>query len=169
MIDSEPVHFYKSEEIFDKAAEIFEREKKILQEMIPHADIQHVGSCAIPDAMGKFDVDIQIRVLPQYFHAASAALEQYACAKHAAIWTSDFAVLFKENPDPAVQIDYMLTVIGSRRDDFYRTRDYLINHPEKLREYNELKMKFEGRPYHEYRSAKKDFFGGNGTVKFLEY
>jgi GrpB-like predicted nucleotidyltransferase (UPF0157 family) len=133
----------------------------------PNVDIQHVGSCAIPGAIGKFDVDIQIRVSKNDFASALEILKEKYIAKHLELWTDEFAIFL--NPDPSVDIDYLLTVFDSRYDDFYRTRDYLISHPEKLREYNELKMKFEGKLYHEYRKAKQKFLGSNGNVPFLKY
>lgn len=168
MTDHDIVHFYTSEEIFDKAAEVFTREKELLEGLISGSgvDIQHVGSCAIPGAMGKFDIDIQIRVPKEYFDHVLVSCKKQYLEKHPELWTPEFAIFM--NPDTSVDIDYLVTVKDSIYDDFYWSRDYLISHPEKLQEYNELKMKFEGKPYHEYRTAKQEFFGGNGKVKFLK-
>ena len=167
MKDHDIVHFYKSEEIFEKAAEIFAREKNVLDELIPNTDIQHVGSCAVPGAVGKFDVDIQIRVSRNEFESARAALENIYKSKHLELWMDEFAIF--QNPDFSTDIDYVLTVIGGRYDDFSRTRDFLIANPKKLQEYNEMKMKYEGQPYHVYRTAKGKFLGPNGNTSFLDY
>jgi GrpB-like predicted nucleotidyltransferase (UPF0157 family) len=63
----------------------------------------------------------------------------------------------------------MVTVMYSDYDDFYRLRDYFIENPDVLKEYNDLKRKFEGKTYADYRKAKDEFLGGNGRVRFLEY
>jgi GrpB-like predicted nucleotidyltransferase (UPF0157 family) len=169
MKDLDIVHFYPSEEIFDKAVDIFEEEKKFLGSIIPNADIQHVGSCAIPGAIGKFDVDIQIRLKHEDFSEAVRILREHYPAKHEEkLWNENLAI-FKSKDSAQYDIDYVVTVIGSKSDDYYRVRDFLIANPEKLKEYNEMKMKYEGKPYHEYRTAKAEFLGGNGTVRFLDY
>jgi GrpB-like predicted nucleotidyltransferase (UPF0157 family) len=166
--DSEPVYFLSPEEIRDKADAIFQAKKK---EILSHlsgidVDIQHVGSCAIPGAWGKFDIDIQIRVTADVFEQVSSIVKQVYDHKHPEIWTDEF-VAFCDNKE--YLIDIMVTVIDSRYDDFYRVRDYLTKHPEALEKYNNLKKQYNGKPYGEYRKAKKEFLGSNGNVPFLEY
>lgn len=167
MNDNEIVHFYSSEEIFDKAKNIFALQKEKIKKIIFFdADIQHVGSSSILGALGKFDVDIQIRVPSNIFKGVSLILKNYYDAKHPEIWTDEFMIFCdRENQ----QIDIMLTVIGSTKDDFYRVRDTLISNPKLLEDYNNLKRNFEGKKYSEYREAKKEFLGKNGNVKFLNY
>lgn len=167
MKDHEIVHFYHSSEIFDRAAKIFESERKVLEKIFPFADIQHVGSCAIPGAMGKFDIDIQIRITRQQFESTIEEMQKYYVAKHRDwLWNNNFAI-FRSPDDVVEDIDYLITVIDAPEDDFYKTRDYFITHPEALEEYNNLKLQYEGRPYFEYRIAKQKFLGGNGSVRFL--
>lgn len=169
MKDFDLVHFYPSEETFEKAAKIFESEKARLQELIPEADIQHVGSCAIPGAIGKFDIDIQIRVPRELFEQAKEIMQQNYEEKHKDRFWDENGLIFKSNDDAIDKIDYMVTVINSQKDDYYRTRDYFINNPEALAVYNAFKMQYEGKPYHEYRTAKGKYLGIPGSVKFLDY
>ena len=44
-----------------------------------------------------------------------------------------------------------------------------MSNPKMLSQYNELKKSYDGKPYGEYRKAKGEFLGGNGSVRFLEY
>lgn len=167
MKDHELVHFYPSPQIFDQAAKIFDRERKALAQLFPYADIQHVGSCAIPGALGKFDIDIQIRIPRQFFEKVIEEMEKYYVPKHRDIlWNNNWAI-FRADDFTKDDIDYLITVIDAPEDDFYKVRDYLINHPEVLEEYNNLKLRYEGHPYGEYRKAKQNFLGGNGSVRFL--
>jgi GrpB-like predicted nucleotidyltransferase (UPF0157 family) len=160
------VHFLPSEELFQKSQSVFNLQKEELENILPQVDIQQVGSCAIPGAIGKFDVDVQIRVRPDQFKEVVGILHQHYEPKHPEIWTDEF-VAFSNNKE--YLIDLVVTVIDSNKDDFYRVRDALIANPELLEEYNTLKRSFEGKPYAEYSKAKKEFLGGNGKVRFLTY
>jgi GrpB-like predicted nucleotidyltransferase (UPF0157 family) len=62
----------------------------------------------------------------------------------------------------------MVTVVGSKYDDLYMTRDALATNEQLKKEYNELKRQFEGKPYSEYKKAKMAFLGSNGNVRFLK-
>lgn len=160
------VHFLPTEEIFEKAAIVFDAQKKELESILPAVDIQQVGSCAVPGMIGKFDVDIQIRTTFEQFQKVVQILEQNYTPKHPEIWTDEF-VAFSNNKE--YLIDLVVTVIDSKHDDFYRVRDALITNPELREEYNNLKKRYEGKSYGEYRKAKMEFLGGNGKVSFLTY
>lgn len=166
MLPDEIVHFYPSEEIFEKANSIFEQYREKLAAIIPApCDIQHVGSCAVPGAIGKFDVDIQIRIDEAHFEKAKEVLIQHFTSKHPELW-KDTSAIFVDQGE--CQVDIILTVIDSAHDDYWKVRDFLINNPAMLEKYNTLKMQFEGKPYKEYRAAKSQFFGKNGEVNFLK-
>ncbi len=166
MNPEEIVHFLPSEEIFEKAKVIFDIQKNELEVILPKVDIQHVGSCAIPGAIGKFDIDVQIRVTKDQFNDVVDIMHKHYEPKHPEIWTDEF-VAFSNNKD--FLIDLVVTIIDYNKDDFYRVRDALIDNPELLKEYNEMKMQFEGKLYGDYRKAKIEFLGGNGKVRFLKY
>lgn len=166
MKDTDPVHFFSSEEMLPKARKVFIREKELLEKILPLCDIQHVGSCAVPGAIGKFDVDIQIRVDKGVFKKVLETMKDNLKEKHPEMWTDEFAIFKKETEE--CPIDYCLTVIDSKNDDYYKVRDYFISHPDFLEEYNSMKRSFEGKPYSEYRKAKQSFLGGNGSVWFLK-
>lgn len=165
MTDSDIVHFYPSSEIFGKAAEIFDSEKEVLQKLVPTADIQHIGSCAVPDAMGKFDIDIQIRIPKEIFRNAVETLIGFYPVKHPNLWTDEFA-LFKNKESSDVDIDYMVTVFDTYLDSYYKLRDFLIANPDILQKYNELKLQYEGKTYEEYRKAKREFLGSYESPSF---
>ncbi len=166
MNDEKIMHFLSSEEIFEKAREVFEREKKVLESVLPETNIEQVGSSAVPGAIGKFDIDIQIRTIPAHFTETVEIMRLHYPEKHPELWTDEFAIFRSEESE---LVDYMVTVIYSKYDDFYRVRDHLIANPDILEEYNNLKRGFEGKTYAEYRKAKAEFLGGNGRVRFLEY
>lgn len=159
-------HFLPSEQIFEKAKRIFENQKRELKIILPEADIQHVGGCSIPGAIGKFDIDIQIRVAPEAFKSTVSTMTEHYQPKHREIWTEELAV-FCNNKNQLV--DFMVTIIGSKEDDFYRVRDAIIADKKLLGEYNNFKKGCEGKTYEEYRKAKNEFFGENGNVRFLKY
>ncbi|MEI8223688.1 MAG: GrpB family protein [bacterium] len=161
MTDATRVHFYPPDELFERSAKIFAQEKQFLHSLLGDLEIQHVGSSAVPGAWGKYDVDIQIRVPQEKFNEVMKKLIPVLSPKHVAIWDDRFG-LFSEQSGTLIDIDYMVTVIGDYRDDYYKMRDYFINSPVALDEYNKLKLKFGGKPYDEYRIAKKEFMKNHG-------
>ncbi|MEO5646373.1 MAG: GrpB family protein [Candidatus Paceibacterota bacterium] len=154
MKHTEIVEFLSSKKLQEEVKGIFEKEKWIIENNVTVTDIQNVGSTAIPGAIGKYDVDLQIRVSQEQFDEVIFFMKGYAEAKNPAYWTDQFA-LFKDAKDI---IDYNVTVIGSRHDVFHHTRDYLIQYPNVLHEYVQLKLRYQGKTYGEYRDARHSFF-----------
>ena len=154
-------HFHSPEELSNRAEAVFAKEKTLLESLFPFADIQHVGSSAIPGAWGKFDVDIQVRISLDKVEEVTRALLEILPPKHPEIWNAEFSV-FRADPESPVDSDYMVTAIDSKYDDYFKIRDTLIARPDLLKAYNDLKKSFEGKPYHEYRTAKKQFMLGIG-------
>jgi len=58
----ERVIFYNSENLKHKAIELYNYQRQRIENLLPNADIQHVGSTAIPYSLTKGDLDIQVRV-----------------------------------------------------------------------------------------------------------
>ncbi|MBO1910605.1 GrpB family protein, partial [Microvirga sp. 3-52] len=52
----------------------FISQRNLIQELIPNADVQHVGSTAVPNSLTKGDLDIQVRVSETQFNEAVKAL-----------------------------------------------------------------------------------------------
>jgi GrpB-like predicted nucleotidyltransferase (UPF0157 family) len=68
---------FKSQIVFSKKAEeIFEIEKNKLSKIILQADIQHIGSTAIPNSITKGDLDIQVRVGKKDFSGATKIVDE---------------------------------------------------------------------------------------------
>lgn len=164
------VYFYPSNKTTLEVEKIFNEEKKSLRLLLSSSatiNIQHVGSSSVPGALSKPDIDIQIRVQKNEFNEVLNQMKSYFTPKHIHLWTEEFSI-FKSKQYQEIPVDYMVTVIDSEFDDFYKVRDFLKLNPDILHQYNELKMKYHGKMYSEYRVAKSEFFGGNGRVRFLK-
>ncbi|MFE8603678.1 GrpB family protein [Archangium violaceum] len=74
------VRFHSYEEVRERAEEAFRGHHARLSSLLPYADIQHVGSTAIPGARTKGDLDIQVRVPPGRF-AEAERLAEYDALK----------------------------------------------------------------------------------------
>lgn len=155
----EIVHF-KPQSIFSKkAAETFEREKDKLSKIIPQANIEHIGSTAIPNSMTKGDLDIQIRVGKRDFLEAVEQLKKLYEINQPENWTEDYAS-FKDD-EGNMPVGVQLTVKDSKDDKLFQEQQRLLsNNPEVLREYNAIKLGFEGKDIDEYRAARMRFFEG---------
>jgi len=155
MEHTEILVFLPPEQLQEKVKGIFEKERQIIKKHFPDVDVQNVGSTAIPGAMGKFDIDIQIRVTQEQFSDVMDWMREGCfAAKNTDCWTEQYG-LFRNEEN---YIDYNVTVIDSKHDIFHHIRDYLIEHPAVLQKYMELKMSFQGKTYGDYRSVRHKFF-----------
>ncbi|SDN24972.1 GrpB domain, predicted nucleotidyltransferase, UPF0157 family [Fictibacillus solisalsi] len=152
----EHVHFSHSTVFQEKAEQTFSLHKKIIQEKLPRADVQHVGSTVIPNCITKGDLDIQVRVLPEDFPKALAALSKRYEINEGSVATESFRALKDDSTDPPLGVQ--LTVIDSEFDFFWKFRDVLLRKEEYRKEYDDLKMQFEGKDMEAYRDAKNEFF-----------
>ena len=126
-------------------------------ELVPGAEVEHVGATAVPGALTKGDVDIAVRVGKPQFSAAVDALSSRYAIHQPHNWTPTLAS-FTE-PDPGeLPVGIQLVVAGSDADQFFGPfRDALINSHALLTEYNELKLRLDGLEYERYTEAKAQF------------
>lgn len=153
---AEVVRFVSESEVRARAALLFEQQARVLRTLLPGADLQHVGSTAVPGSLTKGDVDLQVRVDASMFAAADACLAAHYDRNVGSIHTDEFSPFKDDSTDPPLGIQ--LTVIGSRFDFFWKLRDLFLARPELREAYDALKRAHEGRPMTEYRAAKEQFF-----------
>lgn len=142
--------FYKT------AEKAFSLHKSIIGMMLPEADIQHVGSSAIPNSITKGDLDIQVRVEAGHFPLAVHKLLKLYEPNEGSTKTEAFRAFKDDTLVPPIGVQ--LTVINSEFDFFWKLRDVLLMNDTYRQEYDELKKRFEGKDMELYREAKSQFF-----------
>lgn len=152
----ETVNFINTEKLADVTERAYAEHKEIIRRVLPEADIQHVGSTAIPNSLTKGDLDIQVRVKVQHFPKAVEELSNLYDTNEGSVKTGDFRAFEDNSETPSLGVQ--LTVIGSEFDFFWKFRDVLIMNDDYRVEYDILKRKFGGRDMEEYRDAKDVFF-----------
>lgn len=150
------VYFYNQNRFKYGAEETFITQKELIKKLIPNADIQHVGSSAIPNSLTKGDLDIQVRIPKNQFLKAVEALSILYETNDGSIKTNEFRAFKDDTITPSLGVQ--LTVIDSEYDFFWKFRDVLLQNTQYRLEYDELKRKFEGKAMEAYREAKDDFF-----------
>jgi GrpB-like predicted nucleotidyltransferase (UPF0157 family) len=70
------VNFMREEAFRKKVERLFEEQKNRIQSLLPEADIQHIGSTAIPNSLTKGDLDIQVRIPAELFTVAVSKLSK---------------------------------------------------------------------------------------------
>lgn len=149
------VNFYNQDRFNDDAEKIFKFQSKRIKQMIPNADIQHIGSTAIPNSLTKGDLDIQVRVSLEDFITAVEALSKLYEVNDGSVKTNEFRAFKDDTTSPPLGVQ--LTVVDSEFDFFWKFRDVLLQNDQYRIEYNNLKKKFEGKAMEVYREAKNDF------------
>lgn len=136
--------YFQAEYIFREAAEIlFLEEKEKVQLLLPHAEIHHVGSTAIPGSLTKGDVDIQVIVNQEDFNLSKEILVKYYDINAGSV-SDDTFISFKDddrNPPLGIQ----LTVRNSFLDIFWKITDVLRENENLRQQYNQIKREFNGK------------------------
>jgi GrpB-like predicted nucleotidyltransferase (UPF0157 family) len=148
----EQVYFFEQSGFQEKAHNLFVKHRAMILERIPEADIQHVGSTSISESVTKGDLDIQVRVIHDYFKLAVEALSKLYALNAGSEQTEYFRAFKDDDTDPPLGIQ--LTVINSELDLFWKLRDVLNMNEAYRNKYNQLKMNFDGKSMDDYREAK---------------
>lgn len=151
------VNFKPSENFRISAEKLFQQEKSRILVSLPKADVQHIGSSAIPGTMTKGDLDINVRVAREDFSKGVELLKKLYEINQPENWSDDFAS-FKDNRSFDLDLGVQLVVINSKSDDFVKIRDLLLGRPDLVEKCNKMKMKFEGKSMEKYRKEKAEFF-----------
>ena len=123
-----------------------------LRALLPaKADIQHIGSTAVPGCLTKGDLDLCVRVLPADFGVCEVVLARSLARNEGSDRNESFASFYLG------EVGVQLVAIGSSFDDFTRFRDALLANPALVERYNALKQAWSGKPMAEYREAKGEF------------
>jgi GrpB-like predicted nucleotidyltransferase (UPF0157 family) len=137
-------------------AAFVEHRRRVL-ELLPQAEVEHVGSTAIRGALTKGDLDLLVRVKPGDFDAAVAGLRSLYVVEQWENWTATFASFaYPQAADPPVGVQ--LAVAGSADEALFGPfRDALVADPALLAEYNALKLQHDGEDYERYTDVKAEF------------
>ncbi|GIN87431.1 hypothetical protein J6TS2_38170 [Heyndrickxia sporothermodurans] len=157
----EQVKFFENSHFYKDAEKTFLKHKKLIKEHLLEADVQHVGSTAVPNSLTKGDLDIQVRVRPEQFTMAVKTLSLLYEVNEGSVNTHSFRAYKDDSTVPPLGVQ--LTVINSEFDFFWKFRDVLLISDKYRKEYDDLKRNFEGKEMEEYREAKNEFF-----VKIIE-
>jgi GrpB-like predicted nucleotidyltransferase (UPF0157 family) len=100
-----------------------------LRRLLPAAEIEHIGSTSIPNAIGigKGDLDILVRVGREFLEAADAVLAQHFMRNGESIRDTNFSSFKDDSLQPPLGIQ--VVVRGSEYDDFLVFRDALRSDP----------------------------------------
>jgi GrpB-like predicted nucleotidyltransferase (UPF0157 family) len=132
------------------------RHKALITKVLPEADIQHVGSSAIPNSLTKGDLDLQVRVDAENFPKAVDELSKLYELNEGSTKTSSFRAFKDDSADPPLGVQ--LTVKDSEFDFFWKIRDVLLLNDKYRNKYDDLKRKYEGKDMELYREEKNSFF-----------
>jgi GrpB-like predicted nucleotidyltransferase (UPF0157 family) len=150
--------YFKPSEKFKKAAdEIYLMQKKRILKLLPNSDLKHIGSTAISDALTKGDLDIQVRVTEANFYNAINVLKSIYKVNQVDNWSKTYAS-FKDDTNFKIPVGFQLTVIDSEDDNLFKTQQLLLKNPKVLKEYNQLKLRFQGKSINNYRKEREKFF-----------
>jgi len=134
-----------------------ELHRELLLVLVPDAEVEHVGSTAVPGALTKGDLDLVVRVDQASFPTAIGMLNSHYAVHQPKNWTRTLAS-FKDPSSRRPEVGVQLVVAGSADDRLFGPfRDALIRDPALLAQYNELKRRLDGSDYEHYTERKGKF------------
>jgi len=149
------VFFSAALEVFRQAESAFDIQKQSILEMLPDAEVYHIGSTAIAGLLTKGDLDLLVCVAENRFADADALLALRFDRNSRSMRTSKFASFIASDLNPPLGIQ--LTTRDGDFATFLRFSESLRLDSGLRAEYAQLKAGFEGRKMEEYRRAKDGF------------
>jgi len=147
----------KSDELLPQVERLLPRLFARINALLSDVELHHIGATALSGALTKGDVDVLLRVSPARFSAAVDVLKQHFNVKQPANWTPEFAS-FGDDTGYELPVGVQVVVKDSSADFLLFLRDYFIQSPEALDEYNRLKMANSDGDPEGYWKAKDEFF-----------
>ena len=139
----------------DAALRLFDVQRRQILSWVPDVEVMHVGSTAFESGLSRGDLDIQIRVAPDRYAVALAAIAPHYVVNPDG-YTSDDAASFKDDDlDPPVGL--ILTAINGSGDALWCFRDALLARPDLAAEYSAIKARSQGGSLAAYRADKHLF------------
>jgi len=148
--------FQKSEVFQQKVKKDFNNIKKKILNVSDAVEVLQIGDTAIPGALTKGDLDVQVRVNKKSFSSFVKEMDEFFEPNNLWLWNSNFAIFKDTSYVP--KIDILVTVIGSKDDNLQDLQELLKNDVNLLREYNDLKLKYGDSELEEYKIAKRKFY-----------
>ena len=138
-------------------ARAFSVERRRILAAVPEAQVIHTGASSLPTMLTRGDLDIHVRVPPEAFRAALAALREHYADYRPEMWTDDFAALVGDGG--SLPVGVVLTAAGGEHDARFVTAwARLAAEPALVDELNALKTSHAQAGPDSYEEAKSAFF-----------
>jgi GrpB-like predicted nucleotidyltransferase (UPF0157 family) len=135
------------------AAEWFSEVAAHVEAGLPGADVEHVGSTAVPGCLTKGDLDVLVRVPREAFLSSAEALDGLLARSPRNEPTDDYVEYYYAGRGFTASVQ--LAVVDAWHDRrFHGLKALLTSDLRALERYNALKREYEGHPMEEYRRAK---------------
>jgi GrpB-like predicted nucleotidyltransferase (UPF0157 family) len=154
-MEPERVTFSREESFRQVVEQVFVEQFRRLRELLPDAQVEHVGSTAVPGSVTKGDLDICVIVEREQFPLADALLDRQFGRNFGSDCTRDFSAFV--DGGASVPVGIQLVVRGSELDCFVRWRDLLRSNLQLRQAYDDLKRRYDHLPMEEYQAAKSRF------------
>jgi GrpB-like predicted nucleotidyltransferase (UPF0157 family) len=140
-----------------EVAELFARRREELEELLPGAQVRHIGATSVPGSLTKGDLDVLVSVPAEELGTAADVLGTRFAINQPEVWSESYAS-FEERPAGPIAFGVQLVASGSADESmFIGWRDRLIADPDLLRRYNELKHAAAEGDREDYIAAKGRF------------
>jgi GrpB-like predicted nucleotidyltransferase (UPF0157 family) len=152
MLGAMSLHFEPEAHIRDFIGFRWKEVERELRDLLPEAQLEHVGSSAVYGAWTNGDVDIQVRVAADKFSEAEKAL----AGTYQKVEKSGKTYAVYAHEGRGVRLH--LTAIDSERDVMVKQRELLKGHALLRERYDAIKRRHQNGDPEAYQKAKDEFW-----------
>lgn len=152
-----PLRLFPEEDGRDAVEEALAVVRRELAELLPEAEVDHIGATSVPGSLTKGDLDVLVSVPAERLRGAAETLSERYSINQPEAWSESFASFDREPVGP-VAVGVQLVAAGSGDERvFLAWRELLRRDPELLRRYDELKRAHADEDRDRYIAAKGEF------------
>lgn len=133
--------------------QMYQQLKELLMTLLPHAEVEHIGSSAIKGAHSKGDLDVLVRVTKEQFKHSLELIASLGFSIKSGTLRTEALCMLEGSGETAIQ----LIEKGSKFEMFIQFRDKMNAQPDLVERYNQLKLSCAGLSAEEYRARKAAF------------
>lgn len=153
---------YSFKKYSEKYKQLFNKEKSKLKKIFPLAEIEHVGSTAVPGLGGKGIIDIAIKISKNKRNQFMKKLEKLGYETNLEHKKNNKRIFFQKRINYGMKerrIHIHLVFDNVFWNSFIVVRDYFKTHDKQRKEYAKIKKeavkyaKCEGKKYRKYKNS----------------
>lgn len=150
--------FYPAKDYQARCKKKYDAYKANISQVLPDAQVEHIGASSVPNCISKGDLDIYVAVELIHHQESIAIIKKIGFSIKQDTHRTEELCMLESNNDDDVAIQ--LIAKGSEFENFLIFRNALLDNPKLVEKYNQMKHSCAGMTQDRYREIKSEFIEG---------